>query len=96
MSWEEIAGQDRAVRLLRGALERGQPHHAYLLAGPAGVGKQLLARVFAQAASCESDRAEKPCGSCAGCSAVAATSEAPVSISNSSARRLVSQRSRAI
>lgn len=71
MRWEEIAGQDRAVRLLRGALERGQPHHAYLLAGPAGVGKQLLARVFAQAASCESDRAEKPCGSCAGCSAVA-------------------------
>ena len=45
MPWEEIAGQDRAVRLLRGALERGQPHHAYLLAGPAGVGKQLLARV---------------------------------------------------
>ena len=45
MPWNEIAGQSRAVRLLRGALDRGQPHHAYLLAGPAGVGKELLARV---------------------------------------------------
>src|SRR5215470_8687153 len=71
MPWAEIAGQDRAVRLLRGALLRGQPHHAYLLAGPAGVGKEMLARLFAQAANCESDLAEKPCGSCAECAAIA-------------------------
>src|SRR5947208_2279109 len=71
MRWEEIAGQDRAVRLLRGALERGQPHHAYLLAGPAGVGKELLARLFAQAANCESDPESRPCGSCAACAAIA-------------------------
>jgi DNA polymerase III subunit delta' len=71
MPWEEIAGQDRAVRLLRSALERGQPHHAYLLAGPAGVGKELLARVFAQAANCESPPGERPCGSCPACTAIA-------------------------
>src|SRR5216684_3016920 len=71
MPWQEIAGQDRAVRLLRGALERGQPHHAYLLAGPAGIGKELLARLFAQAANCEAVSGEQPCGSCAACAAIA-------------------------
>src|SRR5256885_6334089 len=68
MPWEEIAGQDRAVRLLRGALERGHAHHAYLLAGPEGVGKELLARTFAQAANCEiEDASARPCGRCESC-----------------------------
>src|SRR5437773_1125964 len=68
MRWEDIFGQERAVRLLRGALERGQVHHAYLLAGPEGVGKELLARTFAQAANCEEvDPAVRPCGKCLNC-----------------------------
>src|SRR5437762_12533199 len=70
MPWLEIAGQDRAVRLLRSALERGQPHHAYLLAGPDGVGKELLARLFAQAANCEAAAASRPCGACQSCRAI--------------------------
>ena len=71
MPWNEIAGQSRAVRLLRGALDRGQPHHAYLLAGSAGVGKELLARLFAQAANCDAAPEQRPCGSCASCTAIA-------------------------
>jgi len=56
------------VRQLRGALERGNAHHAYLLAGPEGVGKELLARTFAQAANCEvEDVSARPCGACASC-----------------------------
>jgi DNA polymerase-3 subunit delta' len=56
------------VRLLKGALARGQVHHAYLLAGPEGVGKELLARTFAQAANCEAaDAAARPCGTCPSC-----------------------------
>ena len=71
MRWQDVAGQDRAVRLLKGALERGQAHHAYLLAGPEGTGKELLARTFAQAANCESqDLAARPCGVCASCRAI--------------------------
>src|SRR5258708_805954 len=72
MPWTGIEGQDRAVRLLRRALSRGQPHHAYLFAGPEGVGKELLARLFAQAANCESDPVDaRPCGSCAACAGIA-------------------------
>lgn len=70
--WSELVGQERAVRLLRRALARGQPHHAYLFAGPPGVGKELLARIFAQAANCEAeDAGARPCGRCAACQGIA-------------------------
>ena len=68
MRWEQVQGQERAVRLLRGALAREQVHHAYLLAGPEGTGKELLARTFAQAANCEApDPAARPCEACSNC-----------------------------
>ena len=71
MRWADIVGQDRAVHLLRGALLRDQVHHAYLLAGPVGVGKELLARVFATAANCEAEAPEaRPCGACGNCKAI--------------------------
>lgn len=72
MPWSEIQGQEHAVRLLRSAFERGQPHHAYLLAGPEGVGKELLARLVAQAANCENDEVrQRPCGTCDHCKGIA-------------------------
>jgi DNA polymerase-3 subunit delta' len=50
-----LYGQDRAVSAFRTALDSGQLHHAWLLAGPRGVGKQTFAtlaaaRVLANAA----------------------------------------------
>ena len=71
MPWEEIAGQERAVRQLRAGLARGRPHHAYLVVGPEGVGKELLARLFAQAANCEAPELSQPCGVCQSCKAIA-------------------------
>jgi DNA polymerase III subunit delta' len=53
MPWDEISGQESSVAFLRAALARGRAHHAYLFAGPKGVGKELLARLFAQAVNCE-------------------------------------------
>jgi DNA polymerase III subunit delta' len=71
MRWESIVGQERAVKQLRAALERGHVHHAYLLAGPPGTGKELIARTFAQAANCEhEDVALRPCEACEHCRAI--------------------------
>ncbi len=53
MPFSEIIGQDRALEPLRAALGRGALHHAYLFAGPEGVGKGTAARLLAQAANCE-------------------------------------------
>ncbi|MCK4593078.1 DNA polymerase III subunit delta', partial [bacterium] len=53
-----------ARRILVSALTRGRLGHAYLLHGPAGVGKTTLARDFARALACEDATG---CGSCPPC-----------------------------
>jgi DNA polymerase-3 subunit delta' len=58
---ERVPGQDQAMAFLRQAALR--PHHAYLLAGPEGGGKQLAARAFAASLVC----AEGGCGECRAC-----------------------------
>lgn len=42
-----LIGQDRAIAAFRAALDGGQLHHAWLLAGPRGVGKGSFARAAA-------------------------------------------------
>ena len=70
MRWESIVGQERAVKQLRSALQRDHVHHAYLLAGPDGTGKELIARTFAQAANCEAAPEARPCEKCDHCRAI--------------------------
>ncbi len=52
MSWDVI-GQERAVSLLKRAVESGRLSHAYLFVGPEHVGRATTARAFAQALNCE-------------------------------------------
>ena len=49
----QVRAQDAARRTLERALETGRVHHAYLFAGPDGVGKELAAFGLAQALVCE-------------------------------------------
>src|SRR5512136_2772802 len=70
MPFSQIIGQERAVEALRAALRRGGLHHAYLFAGPEGVGKGMAARLLAQAANCERDDGDA-CGNCPACRKIA-------------------------
>ncbi len=73
MNDKDLRGQDRALSLLRGALQAGHVGHAYLFHGPEGVGKTRAAILFAQALLCETPGAERgACGTCASCQAVRA------------------------
>jgi DNA polymerase-3 subunit delta' len=49
----QVRAQEAARRTLERALETGRVHHAYLFAGPDGVGKELAAFGLAQALVCE-------------------------------------------
>ncbi len=62
----DIIGQDRPLRVLRQAMLTGKTAHAYLFAGPPGVGKMTTARAFAAAMNCHSG-GEDACGVCPSC-----------------------------
>lgn len=66
MGFEQITGQDRAIAMLRTAVETGKIAHAYLFAGPSGSGKLEVANVFAQAILCEHRKGDA-CGECLAC-----------------------------
>ncbi|MCK8824500.1 DNA polymerase III subunit delta' [Fuchsiella alkaliacetigena] len=66
MSFNEVIGQALPVKLLKNMLSQQQINHAYLFAGPAGVGKEFVAKQFIKALNCtenELDACEK-CISC--------------------------------
>ncbi len=62
----DLRGHERVVDGLRRAMQRGAVAHAYLFAGPPGVGKRTVARTFAAALNCL-DRPDDACGVCRSC-----------------------------
>lgn len=74
----QVIGQDRAVSLFRRSLDLDLLAHAYLLVGPAHVGKMTLAINLAQAVNCEA--AAPPCGECASCQKIAVCGHADVQV----------------
>jgi len=69
-----VWGHDAAVRELRRAIGQDRIAHAYLIAGPDGVGKATLALAFAQTVCCRDDaRSDRtvPCGACLACRKIA-------------------------
>ena len=65
--FDDVVGQEHAVRALKNALDLGQLHHAYLFTGTRGVGKTTLARILANCLNCETGVTSKPCGECGAC-----------------------------
>lgn len=74
-----LHGNAGVVRYLQRCLDTGRLHHAYLIVGPAHVGKTTLALQLAQAANCTApDAATRPCGACLPCRRIAAGQHADV------------------
>jgi DNA polymerase-3 subunit delta' len=70
MTLASVVGQPRAIDALHAALRSGSVHHAYLFAGPEGVGKELTAVGLAQALTCQV-KPNEGCGTCDGCTRLA-------------------------
>jgi len=64
--WNRVVGHERVVGALKRAADNDSPHHAYLILGPAGIGKMSIARLFAKALVCSAP-AHRPCGECIPC-----------------------------
>lgn len=67
-----IVGNERNQAYLLRAIERGVLAHAYLLSGPANVGKRTLALAVAGRLLCENPKAKRleACGACRACNLV--------------------------
>ena len=66
-TFREVVGQENVTRTLRNAIAHGQVAHAYLLAGPRGIGKTSIARLIAKALNCPKAKDGEPCDACASC-----------------------------
>ena len=69
-TFESVVGQDAITRTLKNALASGRIAHAYLFAGPRGIGKTTTARLLARALLCAERKTAEPCGVCVVCADV--------------------------
>jgi DNA polymerase III subunit delta' len=53
MSFKDIYGHEKQIRILQSAVLRNRLAHAYLFCGMEGIGKRTVAQVFAKAINCE-------------------------------------------
>ena len=73
--FRDIIGRERIKHTLQQAVKGNGRSHAYLFTGDAGLGKEYVARVFAQTLLCTdrktlSDGTQEPCGVCSACQRV--------------------------
>ena len=61
----EILGNDSLLASLRQIAKKGQVSHSYILNGPEGTGKRLIADWFARLLQCTGE--DRPCGRCLSC-----------------------------
>ena len=66
-TFDEVVGQSHITRILKNSLNSRKIAHAYLFAGPRGVGKTSMARILAKALNCEKGITSIPCNQCVHC-----------------------------
>lgn len=66
-NFDELTGQNHIVLSLKGAIKSGRVGHAFLFAGPRGVGKTTTARIFAKSLNCQEGPTIHPCQECSMC-----------------------------
>jgi len=68
----DITNQEHIKITLENQIKMGQVAHAYIFAGPRGVGKTTTARILSKAINCEKrkEKDSEPCNSCPACNEI--------------------------
>jgi DNA polymerase-3 subunit delta' len=68
MSFSDIYGHEKKIKILQKTLAQKRTGHAYLFSGISAIGKRTLAREFIKAINCEkSDLLDDSCNECVSC-----------------------------
>lgn len=77
-TFDDIVGQEHIVTTLKNAIRSDHIAHAYLFAGPRGVGKTSMARILSKALNCHSGITVSPCNECDICKCISNGSDIDV------------------
>jgi len=69
-TFDEIVGQPHIVKTLKNSITNNRLHHAFIFAGPRGVGKTTTARILAKCLNCETGITITPCNKCSICTEI--------------------------
>jgi len=67
LRFDEVVGQEHITQTLKNAVRLNRIHHAYLFAGPRGVGKTTTARILSRVVNCKAPQEAEPCNKCESC-----------------------------
>ncbi len=65
--FEDVVGQEIVVKILRNSIQNNKIAHAYIFAGPRGVGKTSIAKIFSKAVNCYNSKKGDLCEKCDVC-----------------------------
>ncbi|MDY6843560.1 MAG: DNA polymerase III subunit gamma/tau, partial [Thermodesulfobacteriota bacterium] len=66
-TFDEVIAQNHITQTLKNAILSEKMTHCFLFAGPRGVGKTSVARIFAKSINCKDGPTGTPCNQCSNC-----------------------------